>query len=242
MFYTPDKKAKKKFKDYSIVILTPCGDYKVHTKFTKSIVNMVAYSWMNGLKIHQIGITERMVVHWARNELARKAKIKVDEFTNKHYTHMLWLDDDHVFNPDLALYLANNGDLDMVSALYYGREKPLPVVYIKDETEDKYKHYPLIQVPSNLIEVDAVGFGACLMRMDVLDRVPEPWFAFNNAGEDIYFCVHAKEAGIKIYCDGSYGLGHIGPPQIVTKETHEQYMEDNKELYSDRIKVKFNED
>jgi len=240
MFYEPNKQDKKKYQDYSIVILTPCGDYKLHAKFAKSVANMIAYSWMHGLKIYQMGITERMVVHWARNDLARTAKDKLDEYTGKKYTHILWLDDDHVFNPDLAVYLAANGELDMVSALYYGREKPLPVVYVKDDTDDKYRHFPLVYVPPNLIEVDAVGMGACLMRRDVLDRVPEPWFTFNSAGEDIYFCVHAKEAGIKIYCDGSYGLGHIGPPQIVTKETHENYMNENKAIYQDKIKVAFN--
>lgn len=237
MLYEPDKRAKKKYKDYSILILTPCGGYDVKAKFAKCLANMISYSWMHGLKIHQMGMTERMVIHWARNDLAKQAKGKLNEYTGKPFTHILWLDDDHVFNPDMALYLANNGDKDVVSALYYGRTKPLPVVYVKDDTPDKYKHYPLIEVPRSLIEVDAIGFGACLMRADVLEKVPEPWFDFNRAGEDIYFCVHAKEAGVKIYCDGSYILGHIGDPQIVTEKTYKHFIETD-EKYKDRVRVK----
>jgi hypothetical protein len=236
--FEPTKKDRKIYEDMSVVILTPCGGYQSAFKFVKSAVNLVAYSWLHGLKVYQMGGTERMVVHWARNELARAVRGKINEYTGKPFTHVLWLDDDHVFNPDLALYLARHKDLDVVSALYFGRtEKHLPVVYVKDDNADPYKHYPLIEVPPNLCEVDAVGFGACLMRIDVLDRVPEPWFKFNECGEDIYFCVHAKRAGVRIWCDGSYMLGHIGDPQIVTHDTYRRYLAANSETFKDRIKV-----
>src|SRR5947207_1738166 len=98
-------------------------------------------------------------------------------------------------------------------------------------------HYSIIEVSPTLCQVDAVGLGACLMRTDVLERVPEPWFKFEDAGEDIYFCVHAKEHGIEIYCDGSYALGHIGEPQVVTVETYKQYLKANETEFADRIKV-----
>lgn len=235
--YVPSNKDKKIYKDISIVILTPCGSYSVWAKFAKCLVNLVAYSWMHGLKIYTMGITERMVVHWARNDLARKAKDIKNEYTGEKFTHILWLDDDHVFNPDMAVYLARHHDKDVVSALYFGRTQHLPVVYVKDKSPGKYNHYPLIVVPPNLFEVDAVGMGACLMQMSVLDRMKEPWFAFNNSGEDIHFCVHAKEQGIKIYCDGSYMLGHIGDSQIVTEKVYKKYLDDNEDKYGDRVKM-----
>jgi hypothetical protein len=236
--YAPSAKEKARFGDLSIVILTPCKDYECATAFTRSVVNMVAYSWMHGLHVYQMGTTERMVVHWGRNELSRMAQSHVSGYTGKRYTHVLWLDDDHVFNPDLLLYLARHSDLDMVSALYFGRVgRHLPVVYVKDDSPDRYSHYPLVEVPPKLCQVDAVGFGACLMRMDVLDRMEAPWFRFNEAGEDIYFCAHAKERGITIYCDGSYMLGHLGEQQVVTQETYRKFLDDHRDEYADRIKV-----
>src|SRR5688572_29224784 len=193
--YRPTADDRKVYADMSVCILTPCKDYEVPVRFAKAVVNMTAYSWMYGLRVYQMGMTERMVVHWARNDLARKVQTHINEYTGEKFTQILWLDDDSVFNPDLAVYLARHKDLDVLSALYFGRsQRHLPVVYVKDESPDPYKHYPLIEVPANLCEVDAVGFGARLMRRDVLDRTPEPWFSFNQAGEDIYFCVHAKRA------------------------------------------------
>lgn len=224
-------------KDKSVCILTPCGGYSVSARFAKSVANMVAYSWMHGLKVYQMGITERMVVDWARNDLAKKAKEHVNEYTGEQFTHLLWLDDDHVFNPDLACRLASY-DLDMVSALYYGRTEPFyPVVYVKDEKgADEYKHFPLIEVPDSLIEVDAVGFGALLMRRDVFARVPEPWFTVDwRAGEDIAFCLKAKKHGIRIFCDGAYKLGHIAPPSIVTHETYAAHLKKNPVLNLERV-------
>lgn len=238
--YSPTEEEKRRYQDLSICILTPCGGYENSVKFTKCVANLIAYSWMNGLRIYQMGITERMVVDWARNELARIAKDKINEFTGQQFTHVLWLDDDHVFEADLACVLARH-DKDMVSALYYARVgKILPVVYVKDDSvDDEYKHFPLVQAPNCLFECDAVGFGALLMDRNVLDRVPQPWFTIDyKAGEDIAFCVKAKKHGVKVYCDGQYKLGHVGVPKVIGHQDYLKYMQENQAEFSDRVKVK----
>lgn len=237
-FYVPTADDKRKYASMSLCILTPCKDGEVPVKFAKCVANLIAYSWMHGLKIYQMGFTERTVVHWARNELGKACLEMVNEYTGEPFTHMLWLDDDSIFNPDLAVYLARHGDLDMVSAVYYARVgKHLPVVYVKDTTDDVYRHFPLVEVPQQLVEVDACGFGALLMRRDVLQKFPHPWFRFNECGEDIYFCVHAKLAGARVWVDGSYMIGHLGEPTVVSHQTYRQFMRDNEELLRDRIKV-----
>jgi hypothetical protein len=235
VIYRPTPEDIRAYQKMRVVICTPCKDYENPIRFTRSLANMIAYSWKHGLKVEQFGMTERMVVHWAREQLAKQVRDFDDE--SGKFTHILWLDDDHVFNPDLLCYLARNADKDVVSALYYGRTAPLPVAYVKDKDPDPYKHYPLIWPPSLLCEVDAVGFGALLMRRDVLDRIKEPYFRFNNSGEDIYFCVHAKQQGIKIWLDGSYQIGHIGDPQIVGREQYERYVKENEAAFGPKIKV-----
>ena len=222
--------------DKRIVILTPV----MHSepKFWKSVVNMMARSWSEGLKIEEIGITERAVVDWARNDLARQALKAKGHLSNEPYTHFLWLDSDHVFNPDLALRLASH-DLDMVSALYFNRSEPhLPVVYVKDYSDDAYKHFPLVECPKTLFKVDAVGFGALLMKREVMEQVPEPWFTIDyRAGEDVAFCVKAKQHGVEIWCDGAYTLGHIGHPQIVTEETYVEARDTRPDIFEDKVRV-----
>jgi hypothetical protein len=216
-----------------VCILTPVMNH--FPAFWRSVINMVAYSWEKGIPVGEIGITERTVVDWARNNLAKAAKEKSE------YTHFLWLDADHVFNPDLleCLLSHNLKGPFIVSALYYSRCAPyLPVVYVKDYSVDVYKHFPLIEIPNNLITCDAVGFGGCLMSREVLEVVPEPWFTIDyRAGEDVAFCVKAKQYGTKIYCDGRYKLGHVGDYPIVTESTYRKYMDEHKEDYADKVRV-----
>lgn len=241
VIYVPTDEDRKLYDGMSVVIVTPCGGYANPFRFTRCLANLIAYSWRYGLRVDAFGGTERMVIHWARNDLANEAKSLVNDRTGEKYTHVLWLDDDHTFNPDMLVYLARNGDKDVVSALYYGRTQHLPVVYVKDYNPDPYKHFPLIWPPSQLCEVDAVGFGACLMRREVLDRLKEPYFRFNECGEDIYFCVHAKKQGVKIWLDGSYKLGHIGDPQIIGHKEYEQYVKDHEEEFGPKIRVALGE-
>lgn len=240
MFYAPSPEDRERWKDYSVCILTPCGGFDSNIRWVRCLANMIAYSWMHGLRIYQMGTTERMVVDWARNALGRMVKDRVNEYTGEKFTHILWLDDDHVFNPDMALVLAANGDKDMVSALYYGRtDRILPVCYVHGgDASDPYKHHPLVEVPECLAEVDAVGFGALLMKRDVLDRVPEPWFTIDfRGGEDMAFCRTAKQHGVRVFVDGRYKIGHIGTAPVVTEADYKKYRADNQDKWGESVIV-----
>jgi hypothetical protein len=230
------KKELALFRKMRVVIISPV----MHSepKFWKSVVNMVAHSWHHGLRIEEMGITERSVVDWARNDLARAALAKRSDYSGEPYTHFLWLDSDHVFNPDLACELARH-DKRALSALYYNRTEPyLPVCFVKDDSQDKYKYYPLVQVPPCVCAVDAVGFGALLMRRDVIEAVPEPWFTIDyKAGEDIAFCTHAREHGVRWHVHGGYRIGHISDPAIITEKDYLKYQEAHHDKFADKVKV-----
>lgn len=238
--YKPSQVEKKQFAKMRLCIISPI--MYPEPRWIKSMANMISYSWMNGLKIFEMGMCERMVVDWARNSLADSAFHKKSDYDGKHYTHFLWLDADHVFNPDLGICLARHfmkKEVDGVSALYYGRDgKPLPVCYVKADGEDEYKHYPIVIVPPTLIEVDAFGFGACMMKRSIFGTVPKPWFTVDwRAGEDIAFCKKAKQLGIRWFVDGAYKLGHIGEAHVIAGADYDKHMEENKELYADRVKI-----
>ena len=49
------------FNDLEVCICVPCASYLTNTRFMKSIANVIAYSWVCGLKIYLTGITERML-------------------------------------------------------------------------------------------------------------------------------------------------------------------------------------
>jgi hypothetical protein len=119
---------------------------------------------------------------------------------------------------------------DIVGALAFTRFAPhKPVIYIMDEGFDpveKKNYYTsrawLAYPKDQLVECDAVGFGAVLINVDVLKKLPKPWFtAATGMGEDIQFCYEARRAGIKVYMDTATKLGHLGPPVNVTEELYE---------------------
>jgi len=233
------KEQRKHFEKMIVVILSPVMfDYP---KFWRSMVNMIAYSWNMGIRVNELGITERTVVDWARNDLAEQALDQKDFFTGKPFTHFLWLDTDHVFKPDLLCQLASH-DVEAVSALYFSRLEPhKPVVYVSAHDEDdEYKHYPLLQLPPYVVKVDAFGFGACLMRREVFDKVPKPWFTIDyRAGEDISFCTRARKYGVELWVDGGYSIAHIGPTSMITTVEYNKWYEENQdEIKANREPVK----
>jgi len=67
--------------------------------------------------------------------------------------------------------------------------------------------------------VDYTGFGWVMIRKGVFERLEYPWFApkmqvFESGavqdmcGEDVSFCLDAKEAGIETWCDPRIRVGH----------------------------------
>ena len=67
-------------------------------------------------------------------------------------------------------------------------------------------------------KVDAIGCGVMLIKTSCLTNIPQPYFYFEQLlkgkllGEDIYFCIKAKDAGIDTWVDHdlSMEIGHVG--------------------------------
>jgi hypothetical protein len=67
-------------------------------------------------------------------------------------------------------------------------------------------------------KVDAIGCGVMLIKTSCLKNIPQPYFYFEQLlkgkllGEDIYFCIKAKDAGIDTWVDHdlSMEIGHVG--------------------------------
>ena len=94
-----------------------------------------------------------------------------------------------------------------------------PLQKLEFYTSEIVKNYPKDQ----LVECDAVGFGAALIKIDVIKRMQRPYFmSTTSAGEDVYFCKRAKEIGAKVFMDTSVKLGHIGIPPIIEEKDFER--------------------
>jgi len=202
------------------LIAIPCMDM-VHTGFMKSLLQMN--------RVGEIGfsIISSSLIYDARNSLAKHG-------VDGEFDRILWLDSDMEFSPDLFERLSNDmdeNDLDIVGGLYFTRREPsIPVVYQKvgyyhsddDEVTPvalNYYEYPQDQ----LFPCEGIGFGAVLVKVDLIKKVQEkhglPFSPILGFGEDLSFCMRARDVGSEIYCDSRVMIGHIG----LKTYTHEGY-------------------
>jgi hypothetical protein len=122
-------------------------------------------------------------------------------------THVLWLDADMTFPPDVALRLLAH-DRDIVAANYVTRAAPnRPTAYRDGRPVASHD-------ATGLEEVDHVGMGVFLMRASVAADLPRPrfWYSTPTETEDVYFCRLLRAAGHRIWIDHdlSQQVGHIG--------------------------------
>lgn len=129
---------------------------------------------------------------------------------------LLFLDDDHVFGPNLLERLLGH-DKPIVGSLYLQRAAPFaPIAYSHKDEDDVYWNVKLNEhEPDALIEVAAVGTGGMLIRSEILHAMEEPWFEHGRASEDLIFCDKVYELGLgPIYCDLGARMGHMSPAAL----------------------------
>jgi len=195
------------------LIAIPCMDM-VHTEFMKSLLQMKRIGDEVGF-----AISSSSLIYDARNGLAKQA-------IEGGYDRILWLDSDMSFGPDLMARLMADMDengLEMVGGIYFSRKTPsVPICYQKvgyfhdDETDVvspaalNYYDYP----QESLFPVEGIGFGAVLVSVDLIKRVQDkyglPFSPILGFGEDLSFCIRARDVGATIMCDSRIKCGHVG--------------------------------
>lgn len=129
-------------------------------------------------------------------------------------THLLWLDSDMVF-PDDIIHRLWSHNLDVVGANC--PRKILPVVPTCEKMDGSTMW--TTEKSTGLEETRRIGFGVLLHKIDVLQKIPEPWFPFTYDhkvrgydGEDTNFCRALQKAGIRMWVDHdvSKEIGHVG--------------------------------
>lgn len=131
-------------------------------------------------------------------------------------THVLFLDADMRFPKDTIRRLLA-ADKPIVAANYSTRKLPLqPVAFADDTTQTRVYTEP---DSKGLRRVAAIGMGVMMVRAEVFQKMPKPWFHIHYSagsgvytGEDIWFCRGAREAGFEVWLDHdlSQQVRHIG--------------------------------
>jgi hypothetical protein len=161
----------------------------------------------------------RMHVFFAREEMAKQT-IAAD-------CDYLFMIDDDMICPDNLFEKLYEADKPIVAPLAFTRNFPhKPVIYKCIEgwdsvsQKDYFSNYAVMNYPKNqLREVDAVGYGAVLIKAEVIKAVALPRFMSTcGTGEDILFCYKAKKVGFPTWVDTRVKLGHISHPLIVNED------------------------
>lgn len=164
---------------------------------------------------------------------AMNRELILAEAVNVKADYCFMVDDDMVFPPDIFERLYRH-QVDVVAALAFTRNPPhLPVLYQQHEGWDPLLRKPFSRLewirnyPKNkLVEVDAVGFGCVLIDMKVVRALTPPYcMCSSGTGEDIFFCVQAKQAGFRVFSDTSTVIGHLSNPMIIGEPESQKYNE-----------------
>lgn len=146
-----------------------------------------------------------------RNNIVKQALDQGSEW-------VLFIDDDHVFRPDILTRLLEH-DLPLVGALYVQRAAPFyPIAYVSIMEDGSYLPLNLANYPGEgLVDVVGMGTGGMLIRSEVFHALSEAgydgeWFTHTTEkSEDLMFCDRAIEAGFQPVVDLGTPLGHMAP-------------------------------
>ncbi len=208
----------------SVAILSPCAN-SVEPRAYQSAMALASNASANGCQAKFIGVTERMLVHTARNVLAKG-------FLETECEWAFWLDSDMVLPamtiPKMMQWAKKIGGKFMTGIYYQrvGDHKPLVLVRNKDiKYEDEISFSSLIPPDGATVpfKVHAAGFGCILMHRDILAKIEEPYFKYEYVNgkefsEDFYFCKKAMAAGIDLWAVPDLLCGHLGQAPIITKK------------------------
>ena len=193
------------------LIAIPCMD-TVPVTFMTSMLNL------HKSEDTHYGVNANSLIYDSRNTFVVNA-------IDKGYDRVLWIDSDMVFKPDMLDRLSSamtENNLEYVAALCFKRTLPTaPVVYsavrydVDDDGIIKAGADIMYDYPQDsLFEVAGTGFGAVLVKTDLMRRVWDtygpPFQPMLQMGEDLSFCWRVHQLGVKMYCDSRVKVGHSG--------------------------------
>jgi hypothetical protein len=144
----------------------------------------------------------------------------VDSVIAEKCDYLMFIDADMRFPKDaLIRLLKHNKDIVGVNATTRSEPVKPTAKNINFEEDGSVSFLPVYSnVKKGIEKVDAIGCGVILIKNSVFKKMEKPYFYFEQLpngkllGEDIYFCIKAKDAGIDTYVDHDLSLeiGHIG--------------------------------
>lgn len=145
---------------------------------------------------------------------ARNRNLMIEQLLeNKDFTHILFLDDDISFKPDLVKNLLKH-DKEFVTGFYTMRSYPhQPILFKFVDEEGRCTHYFPEDNDRGLVEVVGCGLGAALIKREVFEAMERPWIRLGELDkdhwcDDLGFMRRMRAQGFKLYADLDVAVGH----------------------------------
>ena len=135
--------------------------------------------------------------------------------------YILWIDADMRF-PKTTIERLIAHDKPIVGVNATTRSIPVrsTAKNLEIDFENKFNTWKAVSSKNKtgIERVTAIGCGVMLVKKEVFEKTPRPWFWFEVLpgdkllGEDVYFCVKAHDAGFETWVDHdlSNEIGHVG--------------------------------
>lgn len=175
------------------------------------------------MNVERIIQVKRCVLGYGRRTGSNSKEVSVDEGRNmiarealRNKSKYLYFWDDDVAPPPnatrLLMYdLEQDDDLGVAGGIYCSKEEPpSPMVFQGDGLGSFWKWKA-----GDRFECTGLGTGAMMIRTEILEKIPEPWFktvdednpapgyTMHRQTDDLYFCRKVLEAGFKILADAN---------------------------------------
>lgn len=189
------------------ILITFLSPDMVHADFAYSLSMLLMYSIAQCRMWVGLQNTRCSVIDHGRC-------VALESLKQSNASHILFLDSDMIF-PHQTLERLLSHNLDVVGASYCTRKAPFAMTHLN---MDMTSAIPEFNDDFPLKEVHSLGGGCLLIRAEVFDKIPPPHFQSvwptPNApqGEDRTFCIRARKAGFKVWCDWplTMQIGHVG--------------------------------
>jgi len=187
------------------------GQMEVTTAFDlASMVNYDAKNTKNDINLYTASGT---LIFDQRNNMVKAA-------LNEKCDYILFIDADMRFpKTTLKRLLAHKKDIIGVNATTRSEPVKPTAKNLEIQEDGSCNWLPIFSnVEKGISKADGIGCGVMLIKASVFNKIEFPYFYFEQLpngkllGEDIYFCVKAKDAGIETYVDHdlSIEIGHVG--------------------------------
>ena len=212
---------------YDVLIATPGSS--LHAGYVKSLtetinhlnVNGISWKWLNG---------SSSLVHHAREVLmSGDNTMNADDKGPLHgqctYNKMIWIDSDIEWSVQDFMKLYNATEDIMCGAYLLANGKTSVI-----QTERHPGGIPKEEIlkMKNICKINSCGFGFVGVKHGVFEKLDRPWFGhliqiihnsrgeqlYDSLGEDVSWCIRAKNAGFNIHFDPSILVTHLKTTKV----------------------------